>query len=122
MLDKKTERFLGIINKICLDGSYKIIEKTELVKEMHDRTTDFAALGHMLQYLQDNEMIDVKYTDETVFCLTVLPKGRAAVENAHHGIPDSFRISKKTMLILIGSCFIAALAGSFIGALIASLV
>lgn len=119
MLDKRTAKFLAIVNKICSDGSYKIIEKTELSKEMHDRAADFVALGHMIQYLQDNEMIDVKYTDETVYCMTVLPKGRATFENTLNSDRDSIKISKKTIFLLMGICFGAAFVGSLLGALLA---
>jgi len=119
MLDKRTSRFLAIVSRICSDGSYKIIEKTELSKEMRERTTDFVSLGQMVQYLQDNEMIDVKYTDETVYCLTVLPKGRAAFENTRNRSRDAIKISQKTMIILIAGCFVAALIGSMLGTLLA---
>ena len=120
MLDKRTTHFLFIIAKICDDGSYKIIEKTELQKEM--RVTDFSELNQMVRYLQDNEMIDVKYSDELVICLTVLPKGRATVEGTRIKARSLVKIDYKTLLIVAGVCFLASLFGSMIGALLASLM
>jgi len=120
MLDKRTLRFLSIISRICDDGSYKIIEKAELAKEMV-RGTEPAVLNQMVRFLSDNEMIDVKYTDETVFCLTVLPKGRVAVESTRRKARDLIRIDRRTLLILFGGCFVASLFGAMLGCLFFSL-
>ena len=122
MLDKRTSHFLKVVAKICDDGSYKIIEKTELLKEMNSKQQDFAALNQMVRYLQDNEMIDVKYSDETVFCLTVLPKGRVMHESMRHKGHETVGINRRTLFILVGACFLASIVGAMIGALIANLM
>ena len=112
---------LRLLAEICEDGSYKIIEKTELAKEINSRAADFNALDQMVRFLKDSEMVDVKYTDETVFCLTLLPKGRVAVESMRPKSREIIRIDKKTLLILFGGCFLASVIGSIVGALIAGL-
>ena len=117
MLDKRTAHFLGVIAKICEDGSYKIIEKAELVTQMRTKAADFNMLNQMVRFLQDNEMIDVKYSDETVFCLTVLPKGRVSCESTRRRVSDVLKINNKTLLILILACFVASLFGSMLGTL-----
>jgi hypothetical protein len=117
MLDKRTAKFLSVLARICSDGSYKIIEKAELAKEV---PADFTALNQMVSYLCDNEMVDVKYTDETVFCLTVLPHGRVTVETFRGGKNRETGIfTRKIVIVLIAGCFLAAVLGSLIGALIA---
>ena len=122
MLDKRTARFLSILAKICDDGSYKIIEKTELAKQMFSRNADYNVLEQLIRYLSDNEMIDVKYTDETVYCLSVLPKGRVAYESMRSSRRELIRIDKKTLIILFTGVFIASIIGAMIGALFAKLM
>ena len=114
MLDKRTTRFLLILAKICSDGSYKIIEKQDLAK-------DFTDVDQMIRYLQDNEMIDLKYSDETVYCLSVLPKGRVVYEGARQKVRIATKIERKTLILIVAFTFVASLLGSLFGALIAGL-
>ncbi|MDR0461995.1 MAG: hypothetical protein LBG88_01515 [Christensenellaceae bacterium] len=122
MLDKRTTRFLSAVAKICDDGSYKIIEKAELLKEMHFRGMDFVALEQMVRYLKDNEMVDLKYSDENVFCLTVLPKGRVAFESMRRKTRDLVKVPNKTLIIIVTAVFLASLLGSMLGAIFAKLM
>jgi len=119
MLDKRTLRYLGVFAKICDDGSYKIIEKAELLKEC--KGIDTNVLNQMVRFLQDNEMIDVKYSDETVYCLTVLPKGRVAVESVKRNVREAIKLDKRTLLVLLGGVLVASFIGGLIGGLIAGL-
>ena len=118
MLDKRTAQFLHIIAGICADGSYKLIEKAELLKAMKIHSSEYSALDQMLRYLQDNEMIDIKYTDETVYCVSVLPKGRVASESVRHKNLNKHDVTNKTLLYLVAASFGASMVGAFIGALI----
>jgi DNA-binding MarR family transcriptional regulator len=115
MIDKRTAQLLTKLNQLCADGSYKIIEKTEL-RQPHN-SADISAVTQMIRYLQDNEFIDVKYTDENVFCLTVLPKGRVAVENVKNK-SDRHGVDKKTLAIW----GIIYFMGAFLGALFATIL
>jgi len=112
MLDKRTGRFLLTLAKICSDGSYKIIDKSDLGK-------DLTAIEQMIRYLQDNEMIDVKYSDETVYCLSVLPKGRVLFETSRKKGRGKSTLSNKLIIALIAGCFVASILGAMLGALIA---
>ncbi|MCL2228242.1 MAG: hypothetical protein FWC00_00255 [Firmicutes bacterium] len=111
MLDKQTSKFLKVIAKICEDGSYKIIEKSFL-------SAYTASVDQMIRFLQDNEMIDVKYSDEGVYCLSVLPKGRVTIETARTGGRNP-KIGNRNLLILIGVAFLASFIGAFLGTLLA---
>ena len=115
MLDKRTSKFLLTLARICEDGSYKIIEKTDLGK-------DIVAMDQMVRYLSDNEMIDVKYTDETVYCLTMLPKGRVLFEGTKKNRRTVTKIERKVLIILILGCFAASLLGSMLGSYFAGLM
>jgi len=113
MLDKQTTKFLATLAGICSDGSYKIIEKSEL------KDKDPNAVAQKIQYLSDNEMIDVKYIDEKVYCLTVLPKGRTVIESNRRKTRTVTRLEKKIIAVLIVGCFLASIIGAMLGALIA---
>ena len=120
MLDKRTLKFLRVIAKICEDGSYKIIEKSFLTTEMNPKKTDAAALDQMVRFLQDNEMIDVKYSDEGVYCLSVLPKGRVANEGGSRAGGNGIaRTDVKGLVLLAIAVFLASFVGAILGTLLA---
>jgi len=102
MLDKRTHKLLERLTQICADGSYKVIEIVDLGVES-------VFLGQMLNYLAGNDMIDIKYTDEKVYCVSVLPKGRAIVE---------YEIKGNRGWLIIAASFVAAFVGSFIAGLL----
>ena len=129
MLDKQSNKLLDHLARICADGSYKIIEIGDLTKEMLPRfRIDAKELSQMIGYLSDNQMIDVKYSDEKVYCVAVLPKGRVAVEDTRlektvggkRAVKASIR--KRQIALLIGSCFLAGFLGAFLGSFLAWLV
>ena len=121
MLDKSTAKLLSVVSKICADGSYKIIEIGDLIKEMLPRFhVDAGNIGHMMRYLADNEMIDIKYNDENVFCIAILPKGRVATEMPRNEKQDR-RMKKAFLALLYGGCFLAAFVGGLVGAIVGGL-
>jgi len=124
MFDKRTAKLLSVLTKICTDGSYKIIEIGDLVKEMLPRFRVAAdELGQMVRFLADNEMIDVKYSDEKVYCMSVLPKGRVNDEEARSSRKGQRqRLSHMTIFYLVCGCFLAGFAGAFLGALFAGMI
>jgi len=121
MIDKRTAKLLAQLCNICADGSYKIIEKTELLKTDGHRGVN-VALEPMINFLRDNEMIDMKYSDETQYCLTVLPKGRVTIEQIknekHRG---NAQLSPKMLAVIGAIAFVSAFIGAFLGALLGKL-
>ena len=120
MLDKRSTRLLDVLlTLVGGDGSYKVIEKTEIIAGMGTRwKIDAAGLDHMLIFLSTQEMIDVKHSDETDVAVAILPKGRvheetAIVESAGRGI------SKKIAWLIILGTFVAATVGATIGVMAA---
>ena len=118
MLDKRSAKLMSILTVICADGSYKIIEIGELIKAMLPRfTIDAQELMRIIQFLCGNEMIDVKYSDENVHCIAVLPKGRV-YEESRSVQKRGTKIGRFWWVFLIAACFIA----SFVGAVLARFV
>jgi hypothetical protein len=120
MLDKKTARFLAKLNQFCADGSYKIIEKSEPHGALNAKAGgEPGALAQLLRYLSDNELIDVKYTDEAVCCLSVLPKGRVALEERHKSRAGGVRRPDLVLIALVS--FAASFFGAFVAVILGGL-
>ena len=119
MLDKQTYKLLGVLSNICTDDSYKIIETSDLLNQVSPTFNgDVQFLAQVLKYLSNNEMIDIKYNDDKVYCIAVLPKGRAYSEPLP-GKQKSKIINhaRRGWFIMIGS-----FTSAFLGALLAGLI
>ena len=118
MLDKRTARMLENLIAVCGEGSYKIIEITDLVGDMSPRyKLDPEAIAQIIKHLTDREMIDVKYSDDKVYCIAVLPKGHNYDESKELKKRE-FLFSKRFAIITVISSFVAA----FLGALLAHVI
>lgn len=81
MLDKRSEALLRIINEECKEGSYKVLEVDDLIREMtHKYKIDSEGIAQLMGYLASGEYVSVKYGDEQVFCVSPLPRGRRIFE------------------------------------------
>ena len=118
MLDKRSAKMMSALLQFCADGSYKIIEIRDLVKAMLPRYKfDADGISQVIKYLAGNEMIDVKYSDENVYCIAVLPKGRV-YEESETKTKKSSTVGGWLIAILVSGCFFA----SFLGALVAGFI
>lgn len=106
---------LANLLRICADGSYKIIEIRELEKAMLPRYgTDAHGVGQIITFLASNELIDVKYNDENVYCIAVLPKARIYEENRQQERKQQKPIKWWMYALFFGGCFAAAFLGAFV--------
>ena len=81
MLDKRSEALLRIINKECNEGSYRVLEVDELIRLMPKKfKVDFDTISQLMGYLKTGEYVSVKYSDNEVFCVSPLPRGRRIFE------------------------------------------
>ncbi len=82
MLDQKSKLILKILCNECEGGSYKIFETADLISSLPARwRTDSEGIQHILIYLERQDMINIKYDDDGVYCLAVMPYGRECAEN-----------------------------------------
>ncbi len=104
MIDKRTEILLGAINKCCEEGSYKVLEKSELLATFPVKyRPDGDGLCDMVNYLCEREFVKCKYSDENVFCLAPLPKGRLYHENRVEEQKSKFSYRKLVFMAFLGS-------------------
>lgn len=110
MLDKRSIALLDIINGICSNCGYKVLDIEELVSLMpKEYGVDIETVRESISALSEREYISVKYEDEKEVCLSPLPKGRMVFENKVDGEIKS----KKDKKSYFAYCFL----GSFFGAI-----
>lgn len=117
-MDLRTEKFFELINDLCKDGNYKVLEIAEILamlpKKYHFSYED---LQNMLKYLTEHDFIDVKFVDEKNLCVASLPKGRLHLENQlkEDKASDTYR------KLFISSIVVSGLM-AFLGAFVAVLL
>ena len=114
MLDKQNYKVIKKLQKLCLDGSYKVFDIDELCSLFNLKKE---ALNNDFKYLKDNEYIDIKYSDESVICLCLLPKSRQLEDQEKAKAYSHSNIMK---VLLISGVFNGIMA--FLGAFIAMLI
>ena len=82
MLDIKSKLVLKILNKECPNGSFKVVDSGDIISSMPNKyKVDTEGLKHILIYLERQDCISIKYDDENIYCLAVLPYGYELCEN-----------------------------------------
>lgn len=118
MLDKKTSEFLRVVRKLCGDGSYKVVDVKTLLENSPKRLRlKEDSINDMLKYLEDQEYIDIKYSEKEVYCLAILTKSRVLFENVKNEEKTRAGLKK----FLIWSLILSGVM-SFLGAFLAILL
>ena len=82
MLDERSKILLKKVNERCTEGSFNVIDKTELLSVYPKRfKADETVLEQSLKNLSAYGYVLLKYEDENVYCLAPTPKGRAFYED-----------------------------------------
>ncbi len=119
MLDIKSRLVLKFLAKECNNGTYKIIEGSDIISAMPNKyRVDSDGLEHILTYLERQDCISIKYDDDGVYCLCVLPYGYEINE----GENKKHKEKKPRLWLLIIICSIFSVVGGFIGVILAKLL
>ncbi len=120
MIDIKTKLVLKILAKECNDGNYKVVEISDIILSLPKRyRMDSEAVKHILTHLERQDLISIKYDDEDVYCLAVLPYGYEILESEKPSqIKKEIPLHKKLPIANILLCFTSALIGTILGILI----
>lgn len=82
MIDIKSKIVLKILAKECPNGAYKIVDTSDIISAMPNKyKVDSEGLKHVLIYLERQDYISIKYDDENLYCIAVLPYGYEICEN-----------------------------------------
>lgn len=118
MLDIKSKLVLKILQKECPNGAYGLVEAKDIISAMPIKyRVDADGLDNILIYLERQEYISIKYDEESVYCLCVLPFGSELLENDGKEKGEGFRFPRLWIILLL-ACFSAAV-GSFLATLLA---
>lgn len=119
MQESKYLLVLEVLIKECQDGSYRILEKSDLLSLLSNKCKmSENELDKIVSSLEKDELISLKYEDEKVYCVCVLPKGTKLLEeqkNKEKPVKAFPRISYFAIFLL---SFIA----SFIACLLTKLI
>ncbi len=120
MIDTKSRLVLSILAKEAGDGSYKIVEIADIIMALPKRfRMDSEAVKHILTYLERQDIISIKYDEDDVFCLSILPYGFEILENEKpKKIKQSKHKSKNINWAWVILSFFSALLGTTLGIVI----
>lgn len=114
MLDKKTFKTLKILNSMCEEGIYKVIELDCLLSKFpKGYKINKVALDQNLDYLKAGQYVDVKYSENNTYCLCVLPKGRMVLEDNTRET-KTYKKLNKTIVLTTLLCGAMSFLGSFL--------
>lgn len=117
-MDLRTEKFYEIINELCKDGSYKVLEIAEILQMLPKKYHfTYNELQNILKYLSEHDYIDIKFVDEKSLCVASLPKGRLHLEN-HMIESKTARAYKKLFICSIVVSGLMAFLGGFLASLL----
>ena len=121
MIDTKSKLVLTILAKECGDGGYKIIEIPDIIMALprHFRM-DSESIKHILTHLERQDIISIKYDDDDIYCLSVLPYGFEICET--NQTKDKKEKKELPPFIYFLIIFLIAFCASFAANLLARLI
>ena len=122
MLDIKSKLVLKILVKECPNGSYSIVEAKDIISSLPNRyKVDGDGLDNILIYLERQEYISIKYDDEGVYCLCVLPFGNEVLEEESYNKKREESSSPRFWILFI-VVFLASFVASLLGTLLSGIL
>lgn len=121
MLDIKSKLVLKILIKECPYGAYNIIESKDIISALPGKyKVDMEGLENILIFLERQEYISIKYDDDGVYCLCVLPFGYEIFENEENKKREDKKSPRLWLYVLFS--FLTSFLGSFLGVVIAHIL
>lgn len=121
MLDIKSKLVLKVLIKECGNGAYKVVEGSDIIAALPPRyRMDSDGITNVLNYLERQDCISIKYDDDGVYCLCVLPYGFEVCENDNKKEKERKKHSPFPLIIILSA--LCAFLGALVGSIIASLL
>ena len=120
MLDYKAKTILKLLTKQCDNNEFEIFKLNDLVSEIPIKyKINKEELSSILSYLENTGCIIIKYRENNLICLGILPLGYMLIENDNQ-IPLPTKNKKNIWKYLI--LFFMFIIGSLIGSVLANLL
>ncbi len=122
MLDERSKSVLEYLVKECSEGSYRVIDKSELLGAIPKKfNPDDSSVGLCMDYLEKGNYISIKYSDPKMYCVAPLPFARQILENESNEREKTKKMYKMGSLLYI-LVFICAFLGSFLAIILYGLI
>jgi len=116
MLDKKTVSVLKALNKLADGNAYKVITSEEIIMCLTQKSQyDADSIKQIMEFLEKQEYVAIKFSEEHTYCYSLLPKARIFLEQ------DTGKTKQKKNKYPI-SLYLFVMLASFIGSMLALLV
>lgn len=116
MLDRKSIAILKSLNKLAEGNAYKVVTSEEILSSLSQKSQyDADTIKQIIDFLEKQEYIIIKFSEENTYCYSLLPKARIFLEQ------DGGKAkSKNTKSNFLNYLFVAL--ASFVGTAVAMLI
>jgi len=116
MLDKKSIIVLKALNKLADGSAYKVITSEEILTNLSQRSQyDLDSIRQIMDFLEKQEYINIKFSEDTTFCYSLSPKARVYLEQeSNRSHPKK---NKNTLMV-----YVYTMIAAFIGTMLALLI
>lgn len=122
MLDNRSKVVLKNLVKECENGSYKILDTSELSDFLPNKMkVDTELLSQIIKHLEIGGYINVKYSDSNQYCLCPSPFGRQFIESEDYQDRNKKNLKSISVKLLV-FVIIFAFFGAFMGTLFYNLL
>ena len=86
MLDKKTHTVLKTLNKLSEGSAYKVVTIDDILSTLQQKSQyDNESIKQILDFLEEQQYINIKFSEENTYCYSLLPKARIYLEQETKG-------------------------------------
>jgi len=116
MLDKKSIIVLKTLNKLSSGTAYKVVTADEILASLSQKSLfDFDTIKEILDFLEKQEYLNIKFSEENTYCYSLLPKARIYLEQENSKHKNK---SYKLPTIHYVFCLLSSFAGTSLAMLI----
>lgn len=118
MLDKKTISVLKSMSKLASGNAYKVVTSDEIISLMGQKSQyDADIIKQIIDFLEKQEYINIKFSEENTYCYSILPKGRITLEQENNKVGYKQEKSKFSIM-----SYIYVAIASFVGTMLALII
>ncbi len=115
MIDIKYLYILKILKNEIPNGNFALIESKDIIASLPNKyKLDIESISKALSYLERNEFINIKYADDGLYCLCILPKTDQILEKQIETKRKNSKIYWIIILITFFSSFIGSLLATYL--------
>lgn len=112
MLDKKSIAVLKALNRLASGSAYKVVTSDEVIAILPQKTQyDNDSIKQIVDFLEKQEYLNIKFSEENTYCYSLLPKARILLEQ--DGIRPKQKPQSPPFLTYVYT-FVASLLGTTI--------